>query len=192
MKFNKTNLDDVILIESDIFEDHRGEYIEFYNEDDFKKMGINIKFVADDISISHKNVLRGIHGDEETWKLITCLYGRIYCVIVNCNIESKKFGKWQSFILSSSNRHRLLIPPNYGNSFLTLSDVSVYYYKQSCYYKPRGQFTYKWNDPQFNIWWPIKDPILSQRDTNGDYVDMGGHNDENLLFSSQGPKGKWI
>ncbi len=145
--------------------------MEIYNKADFKKNGIDIEFVADDVSVSHKNVLRGIHGDSETWKLTSCIYGRIYQVVVNCDRESKDFGKWGAFILSDRNKHRILIPPKHGNSFMVLSDVAIYHYKQSIYYKPRGQFTYKWNDPKFNIWWPVKTPILSQRDEVGGYVE---------------------
>lgn len=145
--------------------------MEIYNKEDFKKNGIDIEFVADDVSVSYRNVLRGIHGDSETWKLTSCIYGRIYQVVVNCDQESKDFGKWGAFILSDRNKYRILIPPKHGNSFMVLSDVAIYHYKQSIYYKPRGQFTYKWNDPKFNIWWPVQIPIVSQRDEVGGYVE---------------------
>ena len=164
IKFEKTNLDKVILITLDPFEDFRGQYVEIYNEELYRKNGIDIKFVQDDIALSSKNVLRGIHGDQETWKLVSCLWGKFYLVVVNCNTDSNDFGKWQSFILSDANRKQVLIPPKYGNSYLTLSEQSVFHYKQSTYYNPKSQFTYKWNDPRFKIWWPIKNPILSQRD----------------------------
>ncbi|MDO8424413.1 MAG: dTDP-4-dehydrorhamnose 3,5-epimerase family protein [bacterium] len=165
IKVAKTNLDKVLLVTlSDAFEDFRGQYIEIYNEKLYRENGIDIKFIQDDVAISHKNVLRGIHGDLETWKLISCLSGKIYVVIVNCDADSKEFGKWQSFALSDENRQQVLVPPKHGNSYLTLSDTSIYHYKQSTYYNRSGQFTYKWNDPKFNISWPIKDPILSERD----------------------------
>jgi len=92
------------------------------------------------------------------------LYGRFYLVVVNCDTESKDFGKWQSFVLSDKNRLQVLVPPKHGNAHLVLSDMSIFHYKQSTYYDPAKQFAYKWDDPQLNIWWPIKDPILSQRD----------------------------
>lgn len=166
IKVSKTNLDKVLLITPDIFEDFRGQYVETYNEKLYWAKGIDVKFVQDDIAVSFKNVLRGIHGDLETWKLISCLYGEIFVAVVNCDVDSKEFGKWQSFILSDKNRQQVLIPPKHGNSYLTLSDLSVFHYKQSTYYNPTGQFTYKWNDPRFKIPWPIKNPILSQRDKN--------------------------
>lgn len=164
IKVSKTNLDKVLLIKPDVFEDFRGQYVEIYNEELYRKNGIDIKFVQDDISVSSKNVLRGIHGDSETWKLVSCLYGKFYLVVVNCDVDSKNFGQWQSFVLSETNRLQVLVPPKYGNAHLTLSDQAIFHYKQSTYYNPAGQFTYKWNDPRFKIWLPIKNPILSQRD----------------------------
>lgn len=164
IKVLKTNLDKVLLIKLDVFEDFRGQYVEIYNEKLYRENGIDIKFVEDDIAVSSKNVLRGIHGDSETWKLVSCLYGKFYLVVVNCDTNSKNFGQWQSFILSDKSRQQVLIPPKHGNSYLTLSDMSIFHYKQSTYYNRAGQFTYKWNDPRFKIRWPIKNPILSQRD----------------------------
>ena len=170
IEFSKTKLDNVLLIKLDVFEDYRGEYVETYNEELYGKNGIDIKFVQDDISLSTKNVLRGIHGDPETWKLISCLYGKFYLIAVNCDVESENFGKWQSFVLSDVNRLQVLVPPKYGNAHLILSDKAIFHYKQSTYYNPEKQFTYKWNEPKFKIWWPIKNPILSQRDEEGHYV----------------------
>ena len=170
MEFRKTELDKVVLIRPDVFEDHRGEYVETYNEGLYGKNGIDVKFLQDDISVSTRNVLRGIHGDPETWKLVSCLFGKFYLVVVNCDIGSEDFAKWQSFVLSDITRLQVLIPPKYGNAHLILSDKAIFHYKQSTYYDPTKQFTYKWNDPKFNIWWPIKNPILSQRDGIGHYV----------------------
>ena len=170
MQVCKTNLEGVLLIKLDVFKDFRGEYVETYNEEEYVKKGINIKFIQDDISVSKKNVLRGIHGDSDTWKLISCYYGKFYLVVANCDGKSKNFGKWQSFTLSDKDRSQVLVPPKYGNGHLVLSDITVFHYKQSTYYNPKKQFTYKWNDPKFKIWWPIKNPILSRRDEVGKYV----------------------
>jgi len=170
IKVSKTKLKDVLQISLDIFEDFRGQFIETYNKELYKKNGINVEFIQDNISVSIKNVLRGIHGDNETWKLISCLYGKLYFVVVNCDKNCKDFGKWQSFILSDANRQQILIPPKYGNAYLVLSKKAIFNYKQSTYYDPKRQFTYKWNNPRFNIKWPIKNPILSKRDELGYYV----------------------
>ena len=164
MQVSKTELDSVLLIKLDVFEDFRGQYIETYNQAIYNENEINVDFIQDDISVSSKNVLRGIHGDSETWKLISGLHGEFYLVVVNCDAESENFEKWQAFTLSENNRHQVLVPPKYGNAHLVLSDTAIFHYKQSTYYDRSKQFTYKWNDPRLNIWWPIKNPILSQRD----------------------------
>jgi dTDP-4-dehydrorhamnose 3,5-epimerase len=167
IEVKKTALDGVLLIKPSVFEDFRGSYIETYNEDLYKSNGVEVDFIQDDISISSKSVLRGIHGDSETWKLISCLYGSFYFIVVNCNRESQHFGNWQSFTLSDKNNLQVLVPPNHGNAHLVLSESAIFHYKQTSYYNPKGQFTYKWNDPKLNIWWPIADPILSERDQTG-------------------------
>lgn len=170
IEVSETKLDGVLLIKPYVFEDHRGEFVETYNEELYREKGIDIKFVQDDLSVSSKNVLRGIHGDAETWKLLSCPYGKLYFVVVNCDVDSENFGKWQHFILSDVTRLQVLVPPKYGNAYLVLSDRAIFHYKQSTYYNQAGQFSYKWNEPRFNIWWPIQNPILSQRDEAGQYI----------------------
>lgn len=169
MEVKETNLAKVLLIKPEIFEDFRGEYVETYNEEVYNRHGITAKFVQDDISVSSRNVLRGIHGDARTWKLISCLHGKFYLVVVNCDKESPDFGKWQSFVLSDRNRHQVLVPPNHGNGHLILSETAIFHYKQSTYYDPSSQFTYKWDDPKLKLCWPVKYPILSRRDEQGHF-----------------------
>ena len=169
MIVEKTKMEGVLLVKPEIFEDHRGQYVETYNEELYRKSGIDIKFVQDDISVSKKNVLRGIHGDDRTWKLISCLYGSFYFVVVNCDKGSRNFGEWLSFTLSDANRHQVLVPPKHGNGHVVLSDVTIFHYKQSSYYDPGSQFTYVWNDSGLNIRWPVEKPILSKRDELGHF-----------------------
>jgi dTDP-4-dehydrorhamnose 3,5-epimerase len=170
MEISATELDRVLLIRPSLFEDFRGEYVETYNEEEYRKKGIACNFVQDDISLSTRGVLRGIHGDGETWKLISCMYGKFYFIVVNCDKESADFGKWQSFTLSDKNRYQVLVPPKYGNGHLVMSETTIFHYKQTSYYNPKGQFTYAWNDPRLNIWWPVKKPIVSRRDEEGRFV----------------------
>ncbi len=170
IKVEKTTLNGVLFIHLDSFDDHRGEYVETYNERDYLEAGIDVRFIQDDYSVSTKNVLRGLHGDTETWKLITCPYGKLYLVVVNCIETSPDFGRWESFTLSDRNHKQVLIPPYFGNGHLILSDAAIFAYKQSTYYNPKAQFSYKWNDPRFNIWWPTSNPVLSRRDELGKYV----------------------
>lgn len=171
MQISKTKLDGVLLLKPEVFEDFRGQYVETYNEQFCRDNGIDVKFVQDDISVSSRHVLRGIHGDAETWKLVSCMHGKFYLVVVNCDKESSSFGKWQSFVLSDVNRLQVLIPPKHGNGHVVLSETAIFHYKQNTYYNPKGQFTYIWNDPQLKIWWPVKSPLLSQRDEVGHFVD---------------------
>ena len=110
MKVEKTNLEGVLKITLDAFEDHRGYYIETYNEELYKNKGINVEFFQDDISVSKNNVLRGIHGDQETWKLISCFEGKFYLVVVNNDEKSSQYKQWESFTLSEQNRIQILVP----------------------------------------------------------------------------------
>lgn len=167
IKTSKTKLKGVLQISPNIFKDFRGQFVGTYDEELYKKNGINIRFVEDDISISKKNVLRGIHSDSKAWKLVSCIFGEIYVAIVNCNEESKDFGQWQGFLLSDKDKKQILIPPKYGCSYLVLTKESIFTYKQSEYYDLKRQSTYKWNDSRFKIQWSIKNPILSERDKLG-------------------------
>ncbi len=168
MKVIQTTLPGVFLIEPDLFEDHRGQYIPNYDKDLYEKNNLPV-FVQDSLIKSYKNVLRGIHGDNETWKLVSCIQGEIYQAVVNCDESSQEFGKWVAITLTEKKPQQILIPPKYGNAFLILSDKAIYNYKQSTCYDPSlhaQQFTYRWDDPFFGIPWPIKNPILSNRDAN--------------------------
>ncbi len=165
MEVSKTKLDGVLLIKPPtVFEDFRGTYVETFNEKLYAKAGINIKFVQDDISVSKQNVLRGLHGDGKTWKLVSCLYGRFFLVVVNWDEASPQYGRWESFNLSDENRLQVLIPPKFGNGHLVQSELAIFHYKQSTYYDRASQFTIRWNDPRLDIPWPNDHPILSKRD----------------------------
>ncbi len=170
MQVETTQLEGVRLIKLDAFEDFRGQYVETYNEEAYRNQGIDVRFVQDDISVSSRHVLRGVHGDEETWKLISCLHGKFYLVVVNNDRNSAQFRKWQGFTLSDTNRHQVLVPPQFGNGHVVLTETAIFHYKQNTYYNPRGQFTIIWNDPEYGMWWPIKNPILSRRDEAGKFV----------------------
>lgn len=146
------------------FEDFRGSYVELYNESLYREAGIEVDFIQDDISTSSRHVLRGIHGDRETWKLISCLYGKFYLVVVDMDEASPTYRQWEGFTLSDTNRLQVLVPPKHGNGHVVLSDTAIFHYKQNTLYDRSGQFTILWNDTAFGIWWPVKNPILSQRD----------------------------
>ena len=164
MNIQATSLTGVYLIAPDVHEDKRGNFYETYNQKEYFGAGLTADFIQDDISGAVRGVLKGMHGDAGTYKLVQCVYGSVYAVILNCDETSADFGKWQSFVLSAENKHQLYIPPMYGNGYYVLSDTAVYAYKQSTYYGDYPQFTYKWNDPRFNINWPDDTVIVSERD----------------------------
>lgn len=169
LEFEKTRLDGVLLIKPETFEDFRGEYVQLYSKEEYKQLVelIDIEWVEDDISVTMRHSLKGLHGNNSTYKLISCLYGKFYIVVIDYNKESKDFGKWQGFTLSEKNRLQLLVPPGYANGHVALSEMSIFHYKQSEYYNRKNQFTIRYDDPRFNIYWPVKNPIISQRDEVG-------------------------
>jgi dTDP-4-dehydrorhamnose 3,5-epimerase len=163
MRIFDTALDGVKLIHPEIFEDFRGTNFESYNKK-YYDVALNIDFVVDSISTSRRHTLRGIHGDNKTTKLVSCLYGTIHMLIINRDPDSSQYNQWFTTTLSDRNKYQLLIPPKFGNGHLVMSDEAVFSYKLSEYYDRASQFTIKWNDPMHGFFWPIKHPILSERD----------------------------
>lgn len=164
---NDTTLNGVKYLTTDRFEDLRGEYGGVYDEELYAANGLTEKFVADQVSFSHQNVLRGLHGDSETTKLVQCLHGTVYAVVADCNMKSPEFGKWQAFILSDKNHKQLWVPPLYGLGYYAQTETVVFTYKLSrSLVPPEKQFTFRWDDPLFGIHWPSRSPILSLRDQN--------------------------
>ena len=146
------------------FKDHRGFQEEIYREKEYFDAGIKTRFIQQNLSVSYRNVLRGLHGDSKTWKLITCLGGEFYLVVLNYDQSSPFFGKWESFVLDSCSQ-QVLIPPMYANGHLVLSDQALFHYNVSEYYTNiSDQFSVRCDDPRFNISWPIQNPNLSERD----------------------------
>jgi len=156
-------LDEIRVFENDAGIDERGSIWTTWKKDEWR----DIEFNHDKFSISKRNVLRGLHGDNKSWKLVTCVYGEVFQVVVDARPESKNYLKWDSWELSADNRKQILIPPNFANGYVCLSDECVYHYKYSYegeYFDVNEQFTIKWNDQRLNIKWPIENPILHGRD----------------------------
>ncbi len=136
------------------FRDKRGHYWTSWKKNLIK----NLEFKHDKFSLSKKNVLRGLHGDKKTWKLISCPYGKLFLVVVNCIKNSKDYLKWKSYILSHKNGLQVLVPPNYANGHYCLSKVCLFHYKLSYsgkYEDVDKQFFFKWNAPEYNIKGPL-------------------------------------
>ena len=153
----------VKVFKNSSFKDHRGYYWSSWHDSKIKK----IYFKHDKFSLSKKNVLRGLHGDKKTWKLVSCPYGKFLLIVINYRKKSKNYLKSESFILSHENGIQVLIPPNYANGHLCLSEKCLFHYKLSYkgkYIDAKNQFSLRWNDPKLKIKWGIKKPILSSRD----------------------------
>lgn len=171
MKVNKTSINGVIELVPEIFSDHRGIYVETYNRDFLSTQGIDLDFIQDDFSKSKKNVLRGLHGDNKTWKLVSCPHGKIFLVVADMREESESYLKHETFILDCELNNQILIPPGFANGHLVLSNEAIFHYKQTTNYDPNSQFSVNYKDPALNIEWPnIGEFILSDRDTKSEFI----------------------
>lgn len=163
-------LSGVKIVSPSIFEEKRGEIWTSYSLDLLRSLvPPDVTFKHDKFSQSHYNVLRGIHGDHKSWKLVSCISGAIMQVVVDMRPGSKTYLRWQSFELGSKNRTMVLIPPGMGNAFYVMSSSAIYHYKLAYngeYIDADEQFTISWNDPKLGISWPTKAPTLSERDAS--------------------------
>lgn len=161
-------INNTTLIENSKFNDLRGQ-ISTIVDKSIQTQIIKKKFTnySDKIMIRRKNTLTGIHGDKKTWKVLSCIKGKILVVLVNCDRKNKNFGKYYKITLKGKDTKSVIIPPNVGNSYLCLEKENIIFYKNlfnGKYNDFDKQFTYKWNNKIFKIKWPISKPILSKRD----------------------------
>ncbi|MBZ7932080.1 dTDP-4-dehydrorhamnose 3,5-epimerase family protein [Campylobacter sp. RM12910] len=159
----------VYIITPNNFKDLRGEIWSVFEEDKLNKLlPDGLKFVLDKFTLSKYNVLRGIHGDHKSWKLVTCVYGEVHQVVVDCRKDSPTYLKWEKFIINENNRKLILIPPYFGNAqYVSSKCDALYFYKwayEGEYVDAKDQFTFAWNDERIGIVWPTNTPILSNRD----------------------------
>jgi len=163
MKLIKTTIPDLLILKSQIFEDKRGFLKESFRKDVLKK-----NFPFDIMSHSKKNVLRGLHFQSKysQAKLITVTHGKILDVAVDLRKKSKTFGKYFSIEISHEDDFSFFIPENFAHGFLCLSKSCTINYKCSNYRNPKYEKTLAWNDPVINIKWPVKKPVLSDKDKN--------------------------
>ena len=170
MKVIKTNINDAILFEPNIYEDERGYFFESWNLNKFKPyLKDNANFVQDNHSFSKKNVIRGLHYqlNKPQGKLIRVVRGSILDVIVDLRKNSSTFKKFFSVILSSENRKIFWVPPGCAHGFKVNENANVLY-KTTSFYSPLDERCIKWNDPELGIDWKLsKDPILSKKDQLG-------------------------
>lgn len=167
--FEKTSINGLIVVKPTVFKDERGFFLEEYKKSEFEKAGIICDFVQDNHSKSSKAVLRGLHFQKEPFaqaKLVKCLKGKILDVAVDLRRDSPTYAKWLSFELSDENFNMLYIPEGFAHGFQVLSDMAEISYKCSKEYSPAHDSGIRYDDPSLNISWPLKDPIISQKDRN--------------------------
>lgn len=163
-------LSNVLIFKHDKFQDLRGELYTLWKQTEIN----NLNFNHDKIARSKKNVIRGLHTDK-SWKLITCIYGKLQLVVANSNSNSKDYLCWTDFILDSQSKEitSILIPPGFYNGHLILSDEALFYYKwcyEGDYPDVENQNSIKWDEPLLNINWLCDNPILSDRDKYIPYI----------------------
>jgi len=172
MRFLPTEIPEIILLEPEIFCDDRGFFVETYQAIRFAEGGIPANFVQDNVSGSHRGILRGLHYQIQhpQAKLIRVTSGEIFDVAVDIRRSSPTFGKWSGIHISSQNKHQIYIPPGFAHGFYVLSEWSEVFYKASDYYNPQWERTLIWNDKELGIQWPLSGddpPCLSAKDAQG-------------------------
>ena len=166
-KFTKTDIEGVFIIEPKVFGDNRGYFMETYNENEFKKAGLNYVFVQDNQSKSKAGVLRGLHFQKThpQAKLVRVLEGEVFDVAVDLRKGSKTYGKWVGVILSEENKKQFMIPRGFAHGFVVLSETATFAYKCDEFYHPEDEGGIMWNDPEVGIDWPYKgEVLLSEKD----------------------------
>lgn len=167
--FNKTSIEGVYVIETEVFGDERGYFMETYQKDLFDEAGLDFSFVQDNQSRSKKGVLRGLHFQytQPQGKLVRVIKGEVFDVAVDLRKDSPTYGKWEGVILSEENKKQFYIPEGFAHGFLVLSDIAEFTYKCTDFYKPDDEGGIKWDDPEIGIDWPldgIDELILSDKD----------------------------
>jgi dTDP-4-dehydrorhamnose 3,5-epimerase len=168
MEFIKTIFIDAWLIKPIVHGDSRGFFLESYSLQEFQKHDIPLNFVQDNHSMSMETgVLRGMHFQHPPMaqsKLVRTIRGSVFDVIVDLRKNSSTFGQWQGFELTESNFLMLFIPRGFAHGFCTMSPKTEFLYKVDNYYSPQHDSGFRWDDPTIGIQWPIKDPVLSEKD----------------------------
>lgn len=176
MKISYTEITGLIIIEPKIFVDNRGYFLETFQKDRYTDCNIP-HFVQENVSHSKKGVLRGLHYQlhQAQGKLVWVSYGNVWDVAVDIRLYSRTFGQWFGIELNAQSHKQMYIPPGFAHGFCVLSDEAIFHYQCTDYYHPRGDYGLLWNDKNLNIHWPIKDPILSQKDLQHPTLDEVPH-----------------
>jgi dTDP-4-dehydrorhamnose 3,5-epimerase len=168
MNVKATSLPGLLLIEPRVFRDQRGRFMETYNEARYRQLEVPSHFVQDNLSVSSRGVIRGLHYQHphDQAKLVMAVHGRVFDVAVDIRRGSPTFGHWAGFELSGENGRQLYIPEGFAHGFCVLSETATFLYKCSDLYVPECEGSILWSDPDIGIEWPIAEPLLSEKDQN--------------------------
>lgn len=166
MEIEQLPLAGALLLTPRVFDDERGFFTETYSFDRYRACGIEETFVQDNLSLSHRGVLRGLHGDARMAKLITVVRGSAFDVIVDARAASATYRRWFGRTLTAAEGKQVYVPRGFLHGFLALEDGTILAYKQSAPYDPAREFAVAWDDPEIAIEWPLRGgrPLLSPRD----------------------------
>lgn len=167
-----TSLPGVLLIKPDVFGDSRGYFIESWNRRRYAKAGLDRDFVQDNLSLSRRGILRGLHFQNPgaQGKLVQVLQGEVFDVAVDVRLGSPSFGQWYGAILSEENHHQLWVPEGFAHGFCVTSDMALFSYKCTELYNPKAEFSLRWDDPDLGIAWPVENPALSAKDQGAAFL----------------------
>ena len=157
------------VLQPKVYADGRGYFLELHNRRGLQNFGFSEAFVQDNLSFSKRGVLRGLHYQYPGWqgKLVSAITGEIFDVVVDIRKDSPTFGQWHGEMLSADNHKQLYVPAGFAHGFCVTSDTAHVLYKVTDYYNPGREHTLLWNDPTLGIAWPIPQPLLSAKDTEG-------------------------
>lgn len=172
MKVLETPFDGLIIFEPAFYKDERGAFYESWREIEYERYGIKEKFVQDNLSFSHKNVLRGLHYQEDQGQLVSIIKGTIFDVVVDIRSASPTFKQYFSIKLSSEQPRQIYMSPGFAHGFYVLSDDVIMHYKCTQYYDHAKEGGILWSDPEIGIKWPfISTPIIGKRDVTFGTID---------------------
>ncbi|MBE0542191.1 MAG: dTDP-4-dehydrorhamnose 3,5-epimerase [Verrucomicrobia bacterium] len=157
------------IIEPKVFGDARGFFMETWNRQRYREAGLDTDFVQDNVSLSRRGILRGLHFQNPggQGKLVHVLQGEVFDVAVDLRRSSPTFSHWHGLTLSAENKRQFFVPPGFAHGFLVLSETALFAYKCTTPYAPQNECTLAWNDPAIGIQWPLEQPLLSEKDARG-------------------------
>jgi dTDP-4-dehydrorhamnose 3,5-epimerase len=166
MKVEASTIPGLLIIEPSVHGDDRGYFMESYSRDRYAEAGIPGEFVQDNLSLSARGILRGLHlqHPNDQGKLCFVLEGEVFDVAVDVRVGSPTFGRWEGFTLSSENKRQVYIPPGFAHGFCVLSEQAMFSYKCTDFYAGPSEMGVAWDDPAIGIDWPIQSPRLSAKD----------------------------